>query len=282
MDNYVIWLYEILSVRMDTPPAYGTFHLVSFALVILCSAILCIFFRNCKNITMRFLLLGFWIVLVALELLEQFVIGTTVTPVGTLYFSYQWYRFPFQLCSTSLWILPFIILLPDGRVRNGLMGYMALFSFVAGLIVMVYPGDVFAAPMITNIHTMVHHGSQVVLGIFFISHERNKYSMRYYVGGVLSFLALVGFACLLNEFVHESFLAYGIEAVFNMFYISPYYPCTLPVLSEIYKVAPYPVFFAIYCVGFILIGFIVYFVAGLVNYIVDKVRHPALEVSDAE
>lgn len=271
-----------MSATMEKPELYGTFHLVSFALVIICSVLLCVFMRDCKNITMRFFLLAVWIVLVVLELLDQFVDGTTVLESGMLSFSYQWYRFPFQLCSTALWILPFIILLPDGRVRDGLMGYIALFSFAAGLIVMIYPGDVFTPNVITSVHTMVHHGSQVALGIFFISHERRKYSMRYFVGGVVTFLALLSIACVLNEVVHEIFLAYGMDNEFNMFYVSPYHPCTLPVLSEIYKVAPYPAFLALYCLGFILIGFIVYFVAGLVNYIVEKVRHPAPEVADAE
>ena len=283
-NNYIISFFEFLRTEAAVPTAYGTFHLISFALTIACAVLLCVFFRDCNNITMRFILLSVWIVLVALELLEQFVIGTTVLESGALSFSYQWYRFPFQLCSTSLWILPFIILLPPGRVRNGLMGYIALFSFAAGLIVMLYPGDVFNYPIITNVHTMVHHGSQVALGIFFMVHERKKYNMRYFVGGVLTFVALLAIACVLNEVVHETFLAYGYDPVptFNMFYVSPYHPCTLPVLSEIYKIVPYPVFLAIYTLGFSLIGFIVYFVVGLINYLVDKgelsparaARHP--------
>jgi hypothetical protein len=202
--------------------------------------------------------------------LEQFVIGTSIGEDGVLSFSYQWYRFPFQLCSTSLWILPFIILLPPGRVRNGLMGYMALFSFVAGLIVMIYPGDVFNYPIITNLHTMVHHGSQVALGIFFMSHERKKYSMRYFVGGAITFVALLAIACVLNEVMHEIFLAYGEVHTFNMFYVSPYHPCTLPVMSEIYKLVEYPIFLFVYTLGFLFIGFIIYFIAGFFNYLFDK------------
>ena len=271
-NNYIVSLFEFLRAEIDMPPAYGTFHIVSLILTIACAVLLCVFFRDCNNITMRFLLLGVWIVLVALEVLEQFVIGTSVLESGALSFSYHWYRFPFQLCSTSLWILPFIILLPPGRVRNGLMGYIALFSFAAGLIVMVYPGDVFSYPIITNVHTMVHHGSQVALGVFFMAHERKKYNMRYFVGGVITFIGLLATACLLNEVAHEIFLAYGFDPLptFNMFYVSPYFPCTLPLLSEIYAAVPYLVFLCIYTFGFILIGFIVYFVAGLVNYLFDK------------
>ena len=273
MDNYIIKFYELISTTFETPTPYGAFHLISFALVILASVLLCVFFRNCSDKTMRIILFIAWLAMISLEALDQFVDGTSVLENGTLAFSYQWYRFPFQLCSTALWITPFIILIPEGKIRDGLIGYMTLFSFLGGLLVMFYPGDVFTSYVITSVHTMVHHGLQVVLGVFFISHERHKYNLRYFTGGVIAFLGLLAIACVLNEVVHEIFLAYGQDVDFNMFYISPYFDCTLPVLSEIYKVVPYPAFFVIYCFGFIFLAFIVYFVATFINHIVDYIRH---------
>lgn len=273
MGNYIVDLYSIMSTKSELVTPYSVFHLVCFALVIAFSIFLCVFFRNCSDRTMRILLFVAWVAMVLLEILDQFVDGTSVLEDGTLFFDYQWYRFPFQLCSTALWITPFIILIPEGVVRDGLIGYMTLFSFFGGLAVMFYPADVFTSYIVTNVHTMVHHGLQVALGVFFISHERHKYNLRYFVGGTVTFLCLVGIACVLNEVAHEIFLAYGQDDTFNMFYFSPYHDCTLPVLSEIYKMVPYPAFMLIYCGGFIFIAFIIYFVASLINHITDRVRH---------
>ena len=282
MDNYIVDLYNFLAQRFPdgfVPKAFGTFHIVSFALVVVASVLMCVFFRNCSDRTMRIILTVAWVIMFGLEVLEQMVIGTKVLDDGTLFFDYHWYRFPFQLCSTALWIVPFIILIPEGKIRDGLIGYMTLFSFIGGLLVMITVGDVMTNHIITCVHTMVHHGIQVILGVFFISHERHKYNLRYFFGGVLTFLGLLAIAALMNEVGHELFLAYGREDVaFNMFYISPYYGCHLPVLSIFYgtpesAIVPYPVFLAIYCFGFILLAFIVYFVASFINYVVDYIRH---------
>jgi hypothetical protein len=43
-----------------------------------------------------------------------------------------------------------------------------------------------------------------------------------------------------------------------MFYISPYFPCTLPVFSSIYSAVPYPVFLLLYIAAFLIGGGIVY------------------------
>ncbi len=277
--NYITAFYNFISARFESiPPMYGTFHLVSFAIVILLSVLACVFLRNMKDKPMRVMLFICWMVILGLEVLDQFVDGTTVLESGVFEFSYQWYRFPFQLCSTALWILPLIILIPEGKIRDGLIGYMTLFSFFGGVAVMFFPSTVFTNDVITCVHTMVHHGMQVVLGVFFISHERKKYNLRYFAGGVISFLVLLGIASVLNEVAHELFAAFGASHEFNMFYISPYYKCTLPVLSVIYDLVPYPVFFIIYCLGFIFISFIIYFFGSLANYIAEKIRHGKEEV----
>jgi hypothetical protein len=43
---------------------------------------------------------------------------------------------------------------------------------------------------------------------------------------------------------------------FNMFFISPYYACTLPILSIINEKVPYLVFLACYVLGFTAAGYV--------------------------
>ena len=50
-----------------------------------------------------------------------------------------------------------------------------------------------------------------------------------------------------------------------MFYISPFQPCTLPILSDVYAKVPYPVFLMIYAIGFFVAAAIIFYAAkGLV------------------
>jgi hypothetical protein len=106
---------------------------------------------------------------------------------------------------------------------------------------------------------MVHHGLQIVLGIYFIAYKRKKFTKNYFLGGIPVFAALITVAMLLNLFVHPR-----IEETFNMFYISPYHDCTLPILSMIYPKVPYLVFLLLYALGFVFVAFIVYSVSKLV------------------
>ena len=55
------------------------------------------------------------------------------------------------------------------------------------------------------------------------------------------------------------------DETFNMFYISPYFDCTLPILSEIYKQVPYIAFLGIYIVGFVLAAFIIYMIYLIIH-----------------
>jgi hypothetical protein len=61
---------------------------------------------------------------------------------------------------------------------------------------------------------------------------------------------------------------------FNMFYISPFQPCTLPVLSEVYaKVPSYPVFLVIYVLGFTLVAALIYTIEKVSAKICTKIKH---------
>ena len=70
---------------------------------------------------------------------------------------------------------------------------------------------------------------------------------------------IVAVALALNVGVHAYMVGHvAPHHQFNMFYLSPYYGCSMPVLSLIRPAVPYPVFLAIYVLGFTLIGLLVF------------------------
>ena len=73
------------------------------------------------------------------------------------------------------------------------------------------------------------------------------------------FAVLVSVAMILNIVSHHLFLHFGSDEIMNLFFISPYHPCTLPILSTVYTMVPYPAFLAIYIVSFALIAAIFFY-----------------------
>jgi hypothetical protein len=123
---------------------------------------------------------------------------------------------------------------------------------------MFYPGDVFIRMIGINHQTMFHHGSQVVMGIFLFVYYKDRLPFRRLAGSVAVFAGFAATAMLLNEVMYAYFTRIAmIDETFNMFFISPHFPCTLPVLSGIYGKIPYPAFLLLYLVGFALIAAII-------------------------
>ena len=259
MSAFESFIYNVLQARMDRPPLYGTWHIVSIVLTILLTVCLVKFFRNAKDSTMRTILFIGWLVMVILEVCKQLEGAMTYDEyTATVTWSYLWRWFPFQFCSTPLYTLPLVFLLKDCKVRRAIMAYISTFSLFAGLIVMILPTSVFTTLVSINIQTMVHHGLQVVFGVYMASYNRNSLSKRFFAWAEIVFAAFASVALIMNVIAYHKLVIPGLTEEFNMFYISPYMNNDLPVLSAVYPLVPYPVYLIIYLFGFTLAAVLVY------------------------
>lgn len=183
--------------------------------------------------------------------------------------SYQWYAFPFQFCSTPMYVGLIAGCCKKCKFQEYLYSYLATFALFAGLSVMFYPGDVFTRTIGINIQTMVCHGGMVVMGIYLWFSKQVKFEFKTILKALSVFCVLVTVALIMNVIFNST----GNTATFNMFFISPYLPCTLPILNMIYEMVPYPVFLIIYIIGFTLAAFIMLLVAIGINRLVKlKIR----------
>ena len=86
------------------------------------------------------------------------------------------------------------------------------------------------------------------------------------VWATVIFSALAATALGMDVGMYYLFQNLGINDIFNMFFISPYYDCTLPLLSMVYSAVPYPVFLCVYIFGFMLCaGLVMLIMKGLVK-----------------
>lgn len=263
---------SIFEYKIDRPQIFGAYHVICLFLMVALAIFLVWRFRNASDRAVRILLLAVWVTITVLEIIKQVESAFTIDAYGNPIWSYLWHSFPFQFCSTPYYCMPFIIFLPDGFWRRAFIAFFASFSLFAGLVVMIYPGDVFCANLIINIQTMVLHASMVAIGVMLVAYNRKHMGNRYYFGSLSIFYAFAAIAFILNETIYNFVLIDKPSEAINLFYISRYYPCTLPILSNIYASVPYPAYVVIYVLGFTLAAAIFFYSEKGILALIKKIK----------
>ena len=260
-------ILQILDAQMEAPVPYGSFHLLWLGITIVTAVLLALQSRKMDRETINKTVLVTAIVTILLETYKQinFTFGD-----GSAAPSYQWYAFPWQFCSTPMYIGLLAGLLRKGRVHDALCAYLATFGLFAGLAVMLYPTAVFMETVGINIQTMFWHGSMVVIGVLLLASGHVKLEWKTLFKALPVFIVTVSIAVLMNEAAYRT----GIleEHTFNMFYISPYCAPSLPVYSLVQQVLPFPWSLAVYVLGFTAAAGIVLGVAKGVRSLVHGNR----------
>lgn len=249
-------ILRILDAQMTRPDLFGWFHLLWIALVILGSLGLCVLHTK-KAPSVPKVLFVVSVVVAFLELYKQ--INYSFSYGDGIHFDYQWYAFPFQFCSTPMYVGLLAGIFRKGKFHDALCAYLATFSVFAGVCVTVYPGDVFVGTVGINVQTMICHGSMIVLGVylFYTGHVKAKFQTL--LKAIPVFAACVGLAALMNEIAHATGLLE--RETFNMFFISPYCAPSLPVYSQVQNLLPFPWCLVVYILAFTLASAIILLIA---------------------
>ena len=257
MTDFEIFLYKALSENIEKPSLYGTFHIIAILLTVALTVCIALLFRKASDIDMRTLVFFAWFIMIFFEVGKQLLFSMRMEG-EIVAWTYNWYHFPFQFCSTPFYTLPFVFLLKDCKFRRAIMAYIATFSLFAGFIVMVLPTSVFSTYVFIDVQTMVHHGMQVVLGVGMAVYNRRRLNLPFFASGLITFAGFSAVAMALNVLMPKYLAEKGIETVVNMFFISPYYNNDIPVLSTLYPMLPYPVYLIVYFIGFGIAAILMY------------------------
>ncbi len=249
--------FKFITSKMETPPSFGWYHFMWLGIIVIITVFFCIKLRNCSDKTFRLITLIGWITIVLLETMKQFIYTYSIEN-NEFVANYQWYAFPFQLCSSPLYVLPVIAFMKDCKLREYFTSFISTFSLFGGLVVLIYPNDVFIEEIAINIQTMIHHGLQVVFGIWYAVRFRERGGIKYFLKSIPVFIALLAIAIILNETAGAHIVSTGED--FSMFYISSHVENHLPILSMVYTSVPWFVFLLIYTIGFCLISCAIYFI----------------------
>lgn len=245
--NVIGEVIKFFDSKMTTPEMYGAFHLTFFVLAIALGILLCIIFKNPSTKTVRRVILVTTLTVIAFEIYKQ--LNYTFSYDGTaISANYQWYAFPFQFCSTPMYVGLMAALFNKGKVHDSMCAFLATFATFAGLGVMFYPATVFIDTIGINIQTMICHGTMISIGIFLLGSGYVRSNYKTLLKAVPVFCSFVLIAAILNEIAHLSGL---LEThTFNMFFISPYCEPSLPVYSLVQGAVPFPFCLILYVIGF--------------------------------
>jgi hypothetical protein len=242
-----------LDTPMETPQPYGWFHLLWFALSFLVLIPMLHFSKNKDRNYVRNVVWATAILVILLEIYKQ--INYSFSYENGIAFDYQWYAFPFQFCSTPMYIGFLAGIFKKGKIHESLCAYLATYAMFAGFGVMFYPTTVFIETIGINVQTMICHGSMITIGIylFYTGHVQLKH--KTILKAMPVFAAAVALAVIGNEIAYRTGLLE--RETFNMFYISPYCDPHLPVYSLVQGVVPFPFCLMIYIAGFTAAAYLI-------------------------
>ncbi len=250
---------RFFQTEMPEPALYGWFHLLWFGIMIGACVLVYVFRKRISPKAVANILLVMGITVIVLEIIKQLIYSFEFDADGNLVFDFQTYAFPFQFCSTPMYLMLLAGILRKGRVYDALLSYLATFALIGGLLVMIYPGDVYISTIFINIQTMILHAGMVVIAFLLFVTRSVQFNYKTLLKAGIVFVCMLLIALTMNIIAH--FIVP--DETFNMFFIGPYYPCTLPILSMIYPLVPWVLFFVLYVVGFSLAAGIVLSVAIL-------------------
>ena len=245
---------HLLQKQVSEPGLFSLYHLISLVVIIIVTIFISYKFRNCKETTYKRIIIISWLICLILEIFKQLILSYNYESDS---FSYSFYNLPFHLCSTIYYIAPLLFFLKQEKhqfLKDALNGFMGIFVLFGGIMVVLYNEIVMSTRLYTNIQTMIHHGIQVMLGVFIVTWNRKSFNFMTFLRSLIILAIYTVLAIIVN--VSLTPIADGID----MFYVNPLEISVLPLINEIHRNVGFIPYLLVYLSFIIVWGFIVYFI----------------------
>lgn len=214
---------------------YGLFHCVFFVLTLAAMVAAVIYTLKKGDKALYTLYVVSSIVLWIGEIYKQFCFS-----FKTGKFSYEWYSFPFQFCSTPLYTFLFCAIAKKGKAYDAVTVYNATYAFFAGTAVMLYPSTLVNNYGI-SFQSLTHHAFMMITGVSAFVAYGKRMSVKLFLQNMAVYTILLVIAMILNYVIPA---ATG-QAV-NMYFISGTYAEPNNPFGIFQRAYPYPLFVAVY------------------------------------
>ena len=244
---------HFLQGTMEEPEVVSWFHFIALIPIIALAILIPLLFKNAEEKTYKRILLIFWVVLIVLEIFKQLIKSFHYGDPS--YWEYSVRDFPFSICSMVYYFIPIILFVKRERhpkIVDAATGYLCLISLAAGIAVCVYTKMATSTLIYINIQTFIHHGSQVVLGVFIYVWNRKNITIKTVYRSLIAFAITAVIAIIINVAFYPRFI--------NMFFINPTRITNLPIGNIVQEKAGYPVYLIAFLSLIALMTFLTYFV----------------------
>lgn len=198
---------------MTAPRPYSLFHLCFMGFGIL-AAFLTAWFLTRRAGRNAFLpiLASCGALLAFSEVYKQFFLYYAVN--GGVY---DWWYFPFQLCSLPIYFCLLLPLVRNRKLFAVLLTFMQDFNLLGGIMALAEPSGLLTAYWFLTLHSLIWHILIIFIGLYIgFSHRADESA-----AGYVKTLPLLLLCCAVATFINVTAKPFG-QA--DMFYISPYYP----------------------------------------------------------
>ena len=254
---------HFLQGEMDVPGIISWFHFLMLVPIIGLTIAIPLLFKNTSEKIYKRILFIFWIVLIILEIFKQII--KSFHYGNPSYWEYSLRDFPFSICSMIYFFIPIILFVDRQRhpkIVDAANGYMCFICLFSGLAVCIYTDMVMSNLIFINIQSLIHHGAQVILGVFIYVWNRKTITIKTVYRSLIAFMITAVIAIIINVSFYPRFI--------NMFFINPTIITNLPIGSIVQEKAGYPVFL----IGFLaLIALMTY-----LPYLVEPLIYNFLEI----
>ena len=259
MKETLISILDMTAWRMDAPKLFGGFHIAAALITAAAAVCMAALFAGRVRAAdkpfeklVRILMITGW-VLVVLEVYKQLFLYYIVNS-GT----YDWWFFPFQLCSVPMYLC---ILLPvmAPPAQRTFMAFMGGYTFVSAVATLIYPEDILRSYTALTLHGFIWHGLLLFISLLILITGRTDPSARGLRKAAVLFAIMCVFAVMINVVAEPVMqntpgLAHSYAA---MFYLNPYHISPQPVVSAIQKAAGIPAGLLLYALAIIAVSSLV-------------------------
>ncbi len=140
--------------------------------------------------------------------------------------SYDWWYFPFQLCSMPMYLCLIQYPLRSSRLRGVICTFMRDFHIMSGIAALAVPEGFSHIHWTLTLHGYCWHILLILIGLFCHATGLTDNSWQGYLRTLPLFALCCGIATVINLFAPGHGTA-------DMFYISPYHPSVQPIVHDL-------------------------------------------------
>lgn len=242
MESFFYWT----AWEMEKPAAYGPFHIIATLVLLTVTVLAAWLLRNTDEKQNRIVLgtVGGFLLLTEMY---KIAFHLTVDPYDWSF----WGVFPFQLCSTPMYLSLICAFCRSKKVNSWLYETMFAVNMFGGIMAFLEPSGIQHPYVTLTLHAYIWHMLLIFLGLYLYMSKRACVDKGGYKKAALTYLATCGLAQTFNIVFFKKV---------NCFYISPFVRSPLAVFKNIYDACGGVINMVLMIIAILLASAIVFYV----------------------